>query len=385
MRGWWFIGICVMLLMLRPAAAQQSSGQSIPLPGADAFDRAQQALRAQDYDRAALEASLFILLNPSYSRGYYLRGVIYAQTGDYARALADLDRAAAFPAPDTALSVSLYSIRSLLHAQQGDAEAALADLNTGIEVVPDAAVLFVSRADLYAAVDELDAALADYDRALELDDGLAAAYGGRGRVYLRRDDLPAALADYDRALELNPDDAAGRARRASIYLRQGEADAALADLDAALRLTPDDAGLYLSRGAAYALAGRQPDAAADFRQWLAAINRQTANYPEPLRPGESVIVPLAAGRLYRFTFEAQAGQTLRLTAAARDGAATDPLIVLLNPAGEPVAADDDSGGGFNALISAYPAPDSGVYTLLVGHAGGSPDGAVRVRLEVVLQ
>ena len=46
----------------------------------------------------------------------------------------------------------------------------------------------------------------------------------------------------------------------------------------------------------------------------------------------------------------------------------------------PVAGDDDSGGDLNALIEDYVIPSDGTYTLVVSHAGGNPNGALRVLL-----
>ncbi|MBI5671102.1 MAG: tetratricopeptide repeat protein [Chloroflexi bacterium] len=384
MRKWLVISIVVMLMIAAlPARAQQTGGQRLPLPGADAFERAQAALQAGDFEDAVLQASLFVLVNPTYSRGYYLRGVAYAQLGDAERALDDLDRALRYPAPDAAFTASLYNIRSIIHAQMGETAAALDDLSAAIEATPDDAALYGARATLYGAQGELDKALADYNRALELDATATAAYTGRALVYLRQDKLAAALEDYNHALEQNPDDVESLARRASIYLRQEDFELALADASHAIDLQPDAPALYLTRGAAYNGLGQHAAAAADFHEWLERIGQQTATYQGKLNPGESVVAPLAAGKVYRFPFEAQAGQTLRLSATAREGAATDPLIVLLDAQGNPVAADDDSGGGMNARIDAYAAPESGTYTLLVGHAGGSPDGPVRVLLEVI--
>lgn len=376
--------LTLLLTSALPVMAQQSGQQSVPLPGADAINRAQQALQAGDFKTAVLDSSLFILLNPTYSRGYYLRGVSYAQLGDFDRALADLDRAAKLPATDANFTASLYNVRSIIHVQQGDTRAALADLNAGIEAAPNAGNLYLGRGDLYSMGGEWDRALADYSKAIQLDDSLAAAYAGRGLAHLRQQDTKAALDDYNRALELNPNDANSLARRASIYLNQSDYDLALADLDKAVQLQPDDAGLYLSRGAVYNGLGQSTEAAADYREWLNRVGQRTATYQNKLNPGQSVVADMNAGTVFEFPFDASVGQTLRLSASTRAGSTTDPLIVLLDPQGNPVAADDDSGGGMNARIDNYAVLETGTYTLLMGHAGGSPDGPVRVLLEVII-
>ena len=89
---------------------------------------------------------------------------------------------------------------------------------------------------------------------------------------------------------------------------------------------------------------------------------------------------MAAGIRYDLSFDAAAGQHVTLSAQAREAAGTDPLIVLLDASGQPVAGDDDSGGDLNALIEDYVIPSDGTYTLVVSHAGGNPNGALRVLL-----
>jgi hypothetical protein len=65
------------------------------------------------------------------------------------------------------------------------------------------------------------------------------------------------------------------------------------------------------------------------------------------------------GRSFCYSFSLSSGQVLL---AAMDSAVIDPVLVLLNEAGDVVAFDDDSGGGLNALLSYY-AQTSGIYYL----------------------
>lgn len=60
-----------------------------------------------------------------------------------------------------------------------------------------------------------------------------------------------------------------------------------------------------------------------------------------------------------------------------------PLILLCGEqAGNPLAADDDSGGNFDAAISDFSLPADGSYIAVLSHAGGGSAGAVRVLLEI---
>ncbi len=79
--------------------------------------------------------------------------------------------------------------------------------------------------------------------------------------------------------------------------------------------------------------------------------------------GESV-----GGRLdsifeaHNWAFEGTSGQTVTITAIGLGE--TDPRIKLLDPSGNIIAEDDDSGGGWNALIIAT-LPTSGTYTIRI--------------------
>lgn len=70
----------------------------------------------------------------------------------------------------------------------------------------------------------------------------------------------------------------------------------------------------------------------------------------------------------RWTFEGQAGETVTLALNRADpDSSYDPLLRLFSPDGTELASDDDGGDGLNALISCYPLPVSGTYTI---HADG---------------
>jgi hypothetical protein len=54
-----------------------------------------------------------------------------------------------------------------------------------------------------------------------------------------------------------------------------------------------------------------------------------------------------------------------------DGSDLDTYLTLLNPFGNPLITDDDSGEGLNSRIGPYRLPNDGIYTILAGRFGGS--------------
>jgi hypothetical protein len=126
--------------------------------------------------------------------------------------------------------------------------------------------------------------------------------------------------------------------------------------------------------------GNQADAVADYLEWIRSL-QANLNRGLHLRPGESQVVQMQAGQLYLMSFQALAGQKVTISASARPNENTDPLLLLVDSSNA-LAADDDSGGNTDALISDFVIPADGVYGLYVGYGGGGTDGPVRVLLQI---
>jgi tetratricopeptide (TPR) repeat protein len=180
-----------------PAVAQQEEEQSQPIilvP--EAFNRGLDALEAQEFDRAVLDFSLVILLNPTFSPAYYSRAQSYAGMNDLDRALEDVNTALAMSAtarPEYA--AALYMLRAGIEQQQQQVDAAIDDYSEAIALVPTIESL-ASRAFMYMAKDDYLNALADFDDAIDLDDSNPILYVYRGFVNVALDDRPAAGDDY---------------------------------------------------------------------------------------------------------------------------------------------------------------------------------------------
>ena len=71
----------------------------------------------------------------------------------------------------------------------------------------------------------------------------------------------------------------------------------------------------------------------------------------------------------RWEFSGHAGDLILLDMRA-DGSNLDCYLTLLDPFGNPLATDDDSGEGLNARIGPYRLPSDGIYTILAGRYSG---------------
>jgi tetratricopeptide (TPR) repeat protein len=337
-------------LLVVPVVAQDTGGitEGMLLVAPELFDRAITAFEAQDYEQAVLDASMVILLNPTYSRAYLLRALSYLSLEQPDNALADLEIA-------------------IEHAPSVEFESALR----------------LTRADIYIQQENWDLALDELDSAIEISPETPDAYVMRARVYALQERYEDALADYDQAITLAPDFLDAYLDRARLHRDMGNYEEALDDYTHLVENAPQNAPLYLERGTVYKEAGSDAEAATDFLQWIRSIST-TINDDHQLVIGESIQLELEEGLVYLVPFQATQGQVVNIEATRAPDAEADPLLVLMTAEeGEPLAGDDDSGGDLNAAILNYTIPQDGVYAIVLSHSGGGAAGSVVLKLASV--
>jgi tetratricopeptide (TPR) repeat protein len=304
-------------------AQEDAMGAAPPITVAtELFQQAQQALGAEVYDRALLDSSLFILLNPTYSPGYYLRGIIYLQRGE-----------------------------------SGDTDAALGDINDALRL----------------AVGEFDT-----------PDYRAILYGVRANVWILNEDYDAAFADYELALAEAPT-VDTFVSRAYLYIEQQDFVSALSDIDAAIELSEDmntDAALYILRANINTTQMDTVAAGGDYLSYIQLIATDVVE-ADAIASGDVVPLEMVAGRVYIIPLQLAAGDVFSAIAIADEGSAVDPLLVVLDPEGEPIVGNDDvQQGDLTAYVENISVPTAGVYALVVTHAGGGSDGAMVVSVQL---
>ena len=89
---------------------------------------------------------------------------------------------------------------------------------------------------------------------------------------------------------------------------------------------------------------------------------------------------MAFARVQAITFEANAGDEVTISARMADDSGVDPLLVLLDENGEPIAGDDDGGGQLDSQIPNFRLPQTGSYTILVSHANGGYEGVIAITI-----
>ena len=156
-----------------------------------------------------------------------------------------------------------YSARGAAYTRQGQYAKAMADLDRAIQLSPALWAAYNNRANLHEKAGRYSQAMVDYDRAIELNPKYAEAFYNRGTCLLTTGQVKLAVAALTRAIELKPRRADAWINRGAAHLRLAQFDQATDDLSRGLQLAPNHAGAYLNRAMAHLLAGRQNKARAD--------------------------------------------------------------------------------------------------------------------------
>ncbi len=263
--------------------------------------------------------------------------------------------------------------------ERGDYQQAIEDYTRSLEIGGYyEAFAHNNRGLAYTNLGEYDLAIADFTAAIERDNAYYQAYQNRAWAYHWAGEHRLAIADAETALQIQPNEPFSYFIIALANEALENYQEALANYDLALQNNPDYVDVYLSRGILRDRLDDQSGAASDYYAWLLGV--ESDRRFETILSG-SVTLDMAEGRTYVMTFPAESGQTLNISATAREEN-MDPLMVVLDTNGNPLVGDDDDGGGLNAAIRDYSVPADGFYSLIVGHAGGGSFGTVDVTLSL---
>jgi len=163
---------------------------------------------------------------------YRKRGIAAYRSGDFPRAIAELDEAIRLD-PTNAPA---YNIRGNALDETGAFERALADYDQAIRIDPNNPLIFHDRAILWRRKGELDKALVDLDRAIRFGFSDANIYCDRGLVWYERGRYDRAIADFNQAIKIDPNFADACINRGIILHRKSEFNRTLAAVNQAIRV-----------------------------------------------------------------------------------------------------------------------------------------------------
>lgn len=338
-----------------------------PLDVEATLDEIRALLGKYDYEGVIELAGEILSVDEEHWEAYYYRGFARARQEDWDDAIADYDIALDLRPFDA----QLWRLRGDMRRENGDPRRALADYERSLFFNPRSTQTYVSLVRLHER--DRDKTLRDLYQSI-IDAGRASRQGNSFRAI---DILDQAIDEVERRSRHSQ---LGYAyfQRAIIWTNQEEWGNALADINAALELQPDMQDYYLTRGFIHSQLEQRDLAAPDYYRRMTLIERESID--GELSFAEGVTIAMDHGVVARLRFEAEAGQSVTISARDYLASGVDPLLILLDVNGVPIGGDDDGGGELDALIANIELPAAGVYTALVSHANRGYDGEIRVSL-----
>lgn len=206
------------------------------------FLRCQTNRQLGNLEEAAADCTTALEVDEEMTPARYYRGVIYAELGQDAAALDDLN--VVFNLSETS-SANSYASMGMSMRDLGYYEAALVYFNKALEMEPENNYAILNRGTTYMLMEQFEPAMADINQAIAvLDNDYDTAHAYRDRAllnyYLGNHD--AALSDADTAIEILPNNPWGYNQRALIRaLLERDLELALEDANRAVDLAEGEA------------------------------------------------------------------------------------------------------------------------------------------------
>ena len=189
------------------------------------FNRGKEFENARDWDRAIIEFTRAININPNYWEAYSFRGICYYWKKEHDQSLADYTAALRI-VPNNHIIVN--NVGSYYNTT-GDSERAIVQFNEAIRINPNFSDAYRNRGDAYRMLGDYDKAISDCDNAIRLNPNDGNIFRVRGRIYRLKNDYTKALSDLNDAIRLNVNDARAYEERSLVYKAQGRNELSEAD------------------------------------------------------------------------------------------------------------------------------------------------------------
>jgi len=229
--------------------------------------------------------------------------------------------------------------------------------------------------------EEYRSAIALYDALIAEGEADIDTVFARGYAFSMIDEHALAAQDYSFVLQQMPDSLGALNNRCWALSEIGQMDAALADCNQLMALEPEADYPYLNRGIVYEKMGVMDAAMKDYVEWIKRVKTSVIRNDNLAWEG-ALDLQMSKGQVYVLPFSASAGQDVVISAiSSQRGLDADPLVLILDPQGQPLTANDDTGDWWDSYVQ-FRAPVSGEYAVVLTHAGGSTDGRVEVSVDI---
>ncbi len=226
------------------------------------------------WDKAIVDYTRAIEIDPKYTDAYFNRGVAFGDLEQWDKAIVDYSKAIEIDPKYK----SAFDTRGVAYANLGRWDKAIADYSKALEIDPKFANAYDNRGVAYVNLGQWDKAIADYFRAIESDPRYSKAYYHRGIAYGDLGEWGKAIADYSKAIEIDPKYADAYDDRGVAYGNLGQFDKAIADFSHVIGIDPNFSKAYYNRGVAYGNCGQWNTAIADYSDAIKISPKYTDAY-----------------------------------------------------------------------------------------------------------
>lgn len=236
-------------------------------------------------ERAEEHLNKAISLNPKVGVYYVQRGILLVKSDQFDNALKDLNKGIdEFKVQDP----QGYFARGQLFMNLGQWAKAERDLTQAIAGMPADQAPYVERGTAYSHLHEYKNAIADFEKSLTQKRDPRKALLRLGPLYEAQGQYDKAIALYNRLLKVTPNELQGLERRADIYMKLNRPMDAIADYNKALSMSNALTGILYKRGKAYEKMGKYDLAEKDFANAKAVDKEMLGPERKSKKPSLSV-------------------------------------------------------------------------------------------------
>jgi tetratricopeptide (TPR) repeat protein len=237
----------------------------------------------KNYDLALTDINRAIKLDNQLAHSYMVRGFIYSLTGEFNKAITDLEKAAQLYLQQSN-QAGYQKVQTIINMVRGKMngnvkQSSKQSSKDPVEQLIERAIsrLFalddLKQKKYHDAMIRFTTIIENYDNPSVLD------YLGRGEAYFELKEYEKAIADYTQAIEIDPHDPTYYYIRGSLYQKFKAYQMAIADFTQAIKIDNKFAPAYYQRGVVYGLQGEFQKALTDAEK-AAELYRQEGNEAE---------------------------------------------------------------------------------------------------------
>lgn len=196
------------------------------------------------YAKALADFNKAIQLGKNDFKAYANRGAVYSDLGQYENAVIDYKKAASLNTGNPDMLAS-YGFAQL---QIGDFNGAIKTLNKSLAIHDLNPEAYTNRGTAKFNLGDFEGAIADYEIASAQDPTYVNAHFNRGLAKINADDLESAISDFNKAIKVNPNHFESYSNMGIAWSKLGDFKQAFESYDKAIKINPNYFEAWLNRG-----------------------------------------------------------------------------------------------------------------------------------------